>query len=97
MKKLDFKQFNVFTGISRKTMQTGDLRESFANLLYLKVAGIRSHALALKIYQSEGATEYSDEEIQLIMEVANKMCLPNIIDGLEEQINKNVEQKQIQQ
>ena len=85
--KLNFQQFSVPTGISRKTRKTGDARESFANMLYLNVNGIRAHALAMKIYNSEGEENYSPEEVQLIKEVAEKLCAPNFIDGLMEQLN----------
>lgn len=87
MVKLNFQQFSVPTGISRKNRQTGDARESFANMLYLNVNGIRAHALAMKIYNSEGEENYSAEEVKLIKEVAEKLCAPNFIDGLMEQIN----------
>ena len=87
MIKLNFKQFSIPTGISRKNRQTGDARESFANMLYLNVNGIRAHALAMKIYNSEGEESYSPEEVKLIKEVAEKLCAPNFIDGLMEQLN----------
>lgn len=87
MIKLNFKQFSVPTGISRKNRQTGDARESFANMLYMNVNGIRAHALAMKIYNSEGEESYSPEEVKLIKEVAEKLCAPNFIDGLMEQLN----------
>lgn len=87
MIKLNFKQFSVPTGISRKNRQTGDARESFANMLYLNVNGIRAHALAMKIYNSEGEESYSPEEVKLIKEVAEKLCAPNFIDGLMGQLN----------
>ena len=87
MIKLNLKQFSIPTGISRKNRQTGDARESFANMLYLNVNGIRAHALAMKIYNSEGEESYSPEEVKLIKEVAEKLCAPNFIDGLMEQLN----------
>ena len=85
--KLNFQQFSIPTGISRKNRQTGDARESFANMLYLNVNGIRAHALAMKIYNSEGEESYSPEEVKLIKEVAEKLCAPNFIDGLMEKLN----------
>ena len=85
--KLNFQHFSVPTGISRKNRQTGDARESFANMIYMNVNGIRAHALALKIYNSEGEEEYSLEEVRLIREVAEKLCAPNFIDGLMEQLD----------
>lgn len=87
MIKLNFQQFSIPTGISRKNRQTGDARESFANMLYLNVNGIRAHALAMKIFNSEGEESYSPEEVKLIKEVAEKLCAPNFIDGLMEQLN----------
>lgn len=85
--KLNFQHFSVPTGISRKNRQTGDARESFANMIYMNVNGIRAHALAMKIYNSEGEEEYSQEEVRLIREVAEKLCAPNFIDGLMEQLD----------
>lgn len=87
MTKLNFKEFGVFTDISRTKKRIGDARESFANQIYLNVSGIRAHALAMKIYQSEGQTLFSPDEVKLIREVAYKYCLPYFIDGLNEQLN----------
>lgn len=84
MSRINFSRFGVYTGILRKEKETGDVREEFADLLYRNVSGIRSHALALKIYRSEGDTEYSPEEVRLIRGVAEAMCLPGFIDGLNE-------------
>ena len=85
--KLNFQQFSVPTGVSRTNRQTGDARESFADMIYLNVNGIKAHALAMKIYQSEGAVDYSPDEVKLIRDVAEKLCAPNFIDGLMEQLD----------
>lgn len=58
-------------------------------MIYLNVNGIKAHALAMKIYRSEGETEYTPEEVRLIKEVAERLCAPNFIDGLTEQIEQN--------
>lgn len=89
MTKIDFQHFSIPTDISRKGRRIGDARESFANMLYLNVNGIRAHALAMKIYGSEGEIEYSDEEVNLIKNVAEQLCAPNFIDGLKEQLECN--------
>lgn len=85
--KLNFKEFSLPMGVSGKRRRIGDARESFADIVYLKTTGIRSHSLAMKIYESEGEEEYSDQEVQLMREVAERWCAPNFIDGLLEQIN----------
>ena len=51
MRKLDFQNFSIPTGISKRNKQT-------------------------------------DDEIKLIQEVAEKLCTPNFIDGLQEQLTK---------
>ena len=84
MIKINFSRFGVYTGILRKEKRMGDVREEFADLLYRNVSGIRSHALALKIYSSKGDTEYTVDEVRLIKSVAEAMCLPGFIDGLNE-------------
>lgn len=91
MAKLNFKSFCVYTSVSKKTKKEVDVREIFADLLYTGVNGIRSHALALKIFQSEGETSFSNEEVALIRITAEKMCIPGFIDGLIEQIENTGE------
>jgi len=86
MKKLDLEHLRVPLGICCESYQTVDAREAFADLLYTRMGGLRSHHLAFKIYGSKGATEYSDEELSLIFGAAERHCLPNVIDGLREQI-----------
>lgn len=93
MVKLNFKEFFVYTSVNKKSKKVGDVREIFADLLYTGINGIRSHALALKIYQSDGETEFTDEEIQLICSTAEARCLPGFIDGLNEQLGVGHEQQ----
>lgn len=88
MKKLNFKEFSIPTGISRKSHQIVDAREPFADLLYTRISGIKSLHLALKIYESEGETEYSDEETELIRRAVESYCLPNVIDAFSTMLDK---------
>ena len=89
MQKINFQQFNVYASVSRKAAQTIDAREQFADMIYTHVNGIRAHALAMKIYKSEGETEYSPEEAKMIRSVAEQLCVPGFIDGLNEQMDNN--------
>lgn len=66
MKKINFKRFEMYVGISRKETVVRDCREAFANIIYLNGSGVACHALAMKIYESDGETEYSEEEISLM-------------------------------
>lgn len=89
MTKIDFQNFKVYASISRKAAHTVDVRESFANVIYNNVNGIRAHALAMKIYKSDGEVEYSEDEVKLIQAVADKMCVPGFLDGLSEQLDNS--------
>lgn len=86
--KIDFKHFTVPTGIGGSGTRTGDARESFADVIYTGVNGIRAHALAMKIYKSEGAEEFTDEEVRMMAGVAERYCTPAFIDGLRAQIQE---------
>lgn len=89
MIRLDFQNFKIPTGICKTHFRNGDVRESVANMIYMNVNGIRAHSLALKIYQSEGAIDYTDEEIRTIIEVSNLYGTPAFIDGLRFQMGIN--------
>lgn len=84
MAKINFKEFRIPMGVDKTRYQTGDARESVANMLYLNVNGIRAHALAMKIYQSDGEADYSEDEVRTIVDVANAYGTPAFIDGLRE-------------
>lgn len=86
--RIDFKHFTVPTGINGLHKQTGDARESFADIIYTMVNGIRAHALAMKIYKSDGAEEYTDDEVRLMKGLAERYCTPAFIDGLRAQIQE---------
>lgn len=86
MNTLNFKELEIYTDISKTKKVKGDARESFANIIYTQANGIKMHALAMKIYNSEGEISFSDEDMQIIMDIANRYCTPSFIDGLNQQI-----------
>ncbi len=88
MKRLDFRNFSVPTGITRQTREVFDAREQIADLLYTRVSGIKAHRLAFKIFESTGeihSYEFSaHEETGMIHMAVERYCLPNVIDALNE-------------
>ena len=80
MKKLDFRNFSVPTGITRQTREVFDAREQIADLLYTRVSGIKAH----RLFESTGETEFSEEETGMIHMAVEHYCLPNVIDALNE-------------
>lgn len=82
MVKIDFSNIAVYTDIAKTKAVTENIREEVANELYSYGQGISFHALALKIYNGTGEQEFDDKEYQLLMNYANQMCTPKIIDAL---------------
>lgn len=85
---IDFSRLQVWNGISHKSCSVVDVREAFADVIYNTGNGIAAHTLALKIYNSKGAEEYSDAEAALIREYSEK-CTPQFIDSIGELFNKD--------
>ncbi len=80
MIKIDFENVEVYTDLDKKNKVTASVRKEFANVVYQNGQGIAFHALALKIWN--GVKEYSDEEYDLIMKVAEVFYAPCFIDAL---------------
>lgn len=88
MVRLNFKEFEIPSGISQTFWQAVDVREQVADLLYTHANGIKAHRLAFKVFDSTGHEEYSDEEVEMLQSVIERLCLPCVIDGLNKQLNK---------
>jgi hypothetical protein len=83
MVKINFEDIGIYTDIERKTMVRLDMKKKIANDLYNRGQGIAFHALALKIYNSQGEIELSEEEYNLLMDYVRQMGTPAAIDALE--------------
>lgn len=81
MVKIDFEHFKTRTLAGMEKEE--NIKLTVAEDLYEKGQGIAFHALALKIYNSNGEIEYTDDEFGLIMAYAKQMCTPMVIDALE--------------
>ena len=81
--KINFEDVGIYTDIEHKTMVRLDMKKKIANDLYNHGQGIAFHALALKIYNSQGEIELSGEEYNLLMDYARQMSTPAAIDALE--------------
>lgn len=79
--KINFEQFRLYQGLD-KYVEVLNVKNVFANELYNRGQGIAFHALALKIYNSEGETEYNDMEYALMVDFANNCMTPSFIDSL---------------
>lgn len=90
--KLNFKRFKRFTSISKTSFVEVDVREVFADLIYLQTGtGIADKCLAEKIYKSDEDTDFTDEEVSRIRGHANN-CQPWFVDTLKNEIQANINQ-----
>ena len=92
MVRINFKQLPVYTGISRKETVTGDARESFADVLYTRVNGVRAKDLALKIFNSEGDMELDSEDEKLVRFAALNLCVPSVGDAIIDMLDTSKEE-----
>jgi len=86
MKKINFEKLDIFTDIQKTKKVEQDVKAEFANFIYKNAAGIEMHALALKIYNSEGETEYNEKECELIKAVSRSLA-PFFIDAIDNILN----------
>ena len=82
MKKINFSQVEIYTGVSKTACFVQDVREAFADALYSQCVGLKAHALALKIFNSKGEEEYTEDEVELIKQFAQVNCSPSLIDAI---------------
>lgn len=80
--KIDFTKVEIYTGIAKKACVVKDVREDFADALYSQCVGLKAHALALKIFNSKGEEEYTEDEVELIKQFAQENCSPSLIDAI---------------
>lgn len=80
--KIDFDRLEVFTDLERRHCTVAKLRRPLANALYTLGSGISCHALALKLWNTAGAQDFSGEEAALIRSLAERACSPAVIEAV---------------
>lgn len=84
--KLNFERLEIYTGIAHDECTVQDVRKDFADMIYKQGQGIECLSLAMKIFKSEGETDYTDEEVSLIKRFVS-MGTPMFIDAVQTSIN----------
>jgi hypothetical protein len=82
MKKINFEKLEFFTDIAKTNKVEKNVKNEIANYIYTNGSGIEMHALALKIYNSDGETEYNEKECELIKAVSRSLA-PFFIDAID--------------
>ena len=84
--KIDFEHLKVYTDIAKTKETVTNVKIQVADALYQNGFGIANHALAFKIYNSNGECELTDDEYKLLMAFVEQKCTPMIIEAF-----KNIE------
>ena len=92
--KIDFEKFNVYTDIAHTNCVEANVKEEIANVLYNKGAGVACNALALKIYNSKGEEEYTEDEFNLLLNTVESLLTPMFISSLMEYNKKEETDKE---
>ena len=79
--KINFEKLKVANDIAGSSFTEINIKEAFANSVYKGCAGMEYHALAHKIYESNGEIEVNDREAELIKQAAT-LCVPAIYDAI---------------
>ena len=88
MKKINFKEFQIQENLFSDTKTLVDVREGFSNVVYKNSQGIKGLDLALKIYKSDGETEFNDDELQIIKNIS-EICVAPITKAIQDIFNED--------
>ena len=81
---INFEQLKVYTDIAHKNSEVVDIKEQIADHIYKNSNGIANHALAMKIYNSHGDCELTEQEYALLMAFVEQQCTPMVIDAFKQ-------------
>lgn len=83
--KIDFEKLPCYTDIRKSEKREMNVKYDFANEMYIYGGGVAMGALALKIYNAQGETEYTEQECQLMQAyINNSQFSPIFIESLTE-------------
>jgi hypothetical protein len=90
--KIDFEHIEVYTDLGKTQVVIANERRNLANVIYNQGQGLAFHALALKIWNGDADTEYTDEECRLMMKVVEACFAPCFIDAMRNLTGKTLTQ-----
>lgn len=78
--------------LDKKQCQVVNARKQIANLVYSQGAGLglAGQALAVKMWNGNGDTEYTDDDVKIIKELVERTTAPCFIDAMNTAISNAV-------
>lgn len=88
MAKINFKEFQLYTGCDKATTIPMDVRKRIGDAFYLHGVGIAQAELALRIFKSDGPIELSADDMNILTQVGRLLLPGAIIESLEMNIQR---------
>lgn len=90
--KIKFEHLEVFMTLDKNQCQVVNARKQIANLIYSQGAGLglAGQALAVKMWNGNDETEYTDDEVKIIKELVERTTAPCFIDAVDAAIDNAV-------
>lgn len=90
--KINLERVEVFTDLSKTQCAVIDMRKQIANIIYSQGAGLglAGRALAVKMWNGNDETEYTDDEVKIIKELVERTTAPCFIDAVNAAISNAV-------
>lgn len=88
MVKLNFKQFKIYTGVTRKSSLVIDASEQVADMVYAVGAGAFALSLSQRILHTEGEEEYNEREVDIIRAAIDQRGTAKLMDSFNEALEE---------
>ena len=90
--KIELEHLEVFTTLDNTQCQVVNARKQIANIIYSQGAGLglEGQALAVKMWNGNDETEYTDDEVRIIKELVERTTAPCFIDAVNAAISNAV-------
>lgn len=83
MKTINFRQFAMFTDITKKNTVKTDVSRDVAEALYKRANGLVAHSVAMRIYEAQGEVALSEEEEAFLRRFVQAETTPVFQDSFE--------------
>lgn len=82
--KIELEHLEVFMTLDKNQCQVVNARKQIANIIYSQGAGLglAGQALAVKMWNGNNDTEYTDDEVKIIKELVERTTAPCFIDAV---------------
>lgn len=93
--KVKLEHLEVFMTLDKNQCQVVNARKQIANIIYSQGAGLglAGQALAVKMWNGNDETEYTEDEVKIIKELVERTTAPCFIDAVNDAI-RNAESEE---